>query len=581
MCYKIPDDQPNHTLCSHVSRVEASEKKLVTNADSKTYTCRASDMLSQFAENMTDAVFWMSDINNNQLIFVSPNYERIWGRSCSLLYANFYDWLEAIHTEDREQVRTIFCEQAHIGGYDQEYRIIRPDGEMRWIRDRGFPIKDESGEPYRIVGIAEDITDRKQAEVEKQLLLQREQAARADAEKANRLRDDFLAIISHELRTPLSPILGWTKLLMSGKLNAQQTTEALKTIERNTQAQVKLIEDLLDFSHILSGKIRLNICPVNLSSIISTAIEKVSQSAAINSIELITDMNPDVGQVSGDSTRLQQLIDNLLSNAIKFTPEGGKVIVQLSKVIETKKPSTQRNSISANNYPAYAQIKVCDTGKGISPEFLPQIFEYFRQEDSTITRKFNGLGLGLAIVRNLVELHNGTIQAESSGLGQGATFTVRLPLLAAEGNFADNCQSQPTNVSFNLSGIKILVVDDDTDSLELVAFVLKQCGAEVTAVSDGLSGLQAIPQLKPNVLISDIGMPQMNGYELVREIRTWPPEQGGEIPAIALSAYTEEFEQQQALAVGFQMYISKPVAPEALTTAVGQVLGLVTESKYL
>ncbi|MBD2570679.1 ATP-binding protein [Anabaena lutea] len=530
MCNKIPRNTPNHTLCSYVSRVEVSEKKLVKNADSKTYTCNASDMLRQFAENITDAVFWMSDIQNHQLLYVSPTYERIWGRSCSLLYANFYDWLEAIHTEDREQVRTIFCEQAHIGGYDQEYRIIRPDGEMRWIRDRGFPIKDESGEPYRVVGIAEDITNRKQAEVEKQLLLQREQVEGADAEKANRLRDDFFAIISHELRTPLSPILGWTKLLMSGKLNGEQTTEALKSIERNTQAQVKLIEDLLDVSRILHGKIRLNICPVNLSSIISTAIEKVRQSTAINSIQLITDIDPDVGQVSGDLTRLQQLIDHLLSNAIKFTPEGGRVIVELSKVIETKKPLTERNSISATDYPAYAQIKISDTGKGISPEFLPQIFEYFRQEDSTITRKFNGLGLGLAIVRNLVELHNGTVEAESSGVGHGATFTVRLPLLAADGNFPDTCQSQPTNVSFNLSGMKILVVDDDTDSRDFVAFVLKQSGAEVTAVSDALSGLQAIPQLKPNVLISDIGMPHMNGYELVREIRTWTLEQGEKFP---------------------------------------------------
>ncbi len=564
--------------CSHASKVEVLEEKLITNADGKTDTCRASDMLSQFAENITDAVFWMSDITNNQLIYVSPTYERIWGRSCSLLYANFYDWLEAIHTEDREQVRTIFCEQAHIGGYDQEYRIIHPDGEMRWIRDRKFPIKDQSGELYRVLGIAEDITDRKQAEVEKQLLRQREQVARAEAERVNRLRDDFLAIISHELRTPLSPILGWTKLLMSGKLNAKQTTEALKIIERNTQAQVKLIEDLLDFSRILHRKIRLNICPVNLSSVISTAIEKVSQSAAMKSIQLITDIDPNVGQVSGDSTRLQQLIYHLLSNAIKFTPDRGRVIVKLSKVIETEQPSTEQNSISSTHYPAYAQITVSDTGKGISPEFLPRIFEYFRQEDSTITRKFNGLGLGLAIVRNLVELHNGTVQAESSGLGHGATFTVRLPLLAADGNFADTCQSKPTNVSFNLSGIKILVVDDDTDSLDLLAFVLKQCGAEVTAVSDGLSGLQAIPQLKPNVLISDIGMPQMDGYELVREIRTWPPEQGGQIPAIALSAYTEEFEQQQALVAGFQMHISKPVEPEALTTAVGQVLGIATET---
>ncbi|MBD2296501.1 PAS domain-containing sensor histidine kinase [Anabaena sphaerica FACHB-251] len=447
MCYKIPDYAQNHTLCSHAAKVEVLEEKLITNADGKTDTCHASDMLSQFAENITDAVFWMSDIKNNQLIYVSPNYESIWGRSCSLLYANFYDWLEGIHTEDREQVRTIFCEQAHIGGYDQEYRIIRPDGEMRWIRDRGFPIKDQSGEPYRVVGIAEDITDRKQAEVEKQLLLQREQVARAEAERANRLRDDFLAIISHELRTPLSPILAWTKLLMSGKLNAQQSTEALKTIERNTQAQVKLIEDLLDVSSILHRKIRLNICPVNLSSIVSAAIEKVSHSADMKSIQLITDIDPNLVQVRGDSTRLQQLIDNLLSNAIKFTPEGGRVIVQLSKVIETEQPLTEQNSISATDYPAYAQIKVSDTGKGISPEFLPQIFEYFRQEDSTISRKFNGLGLGLAIVRNLVELHNGTIQAESSGLDQGATFTVRLPLVATDGNLADTCQSQPTNVS--------------------------------------------------------------------------------------------------------------------------------------
>ncbi|MBW4565080.1 MAG: PAS domain-containing sensor histidine kinase [Mojavia pulchra JT2-VF2] len=505
----------------------------------------------QLAENITEAVFWISDHrkSESQIIYVSPAYERIWGRSCSSLYVNFQEWLDAIHPEDQQRVKTLFVEQALAGRYDEEYRIFDADGKQRWIRDRGFPIGKQSGNPYRVVGLAQDITERKQAEEklrqnearfrgvvesdligiffwnvegqitdandtfvqmlgysraqmqsgqlycceitppeyqeldinqlaalqtlgscapyekefirqdgsripiligctflpgfnnqgvafvldisdrkrweqEREAILVREQAARVQAEQANRIKDEFLGIISHELRNPLNPIIGWAELLQRGKLNQQSTAEGVKIIERNAKALMQLIEDLLDVSSILRGKISLNISSVNLKSTVQTVIETVRLAAEVKSIQLITDIDPDVGLVLGDATRLQQIVWNVLFNAIKFTTVGGKVLVRLSKVIETENLQEQ--------HPAYAQIIVSDTGIGISPEFLPHIFEYFRQENSTTTRTFGGLGLGLAIVRNLVELHGGTIQAQSQGVEQGATFTVRLPLMTPD-----------------------------------------------------------------------------------------------------------------------------------------------------
>ena len=394
--------------------------------------------------------------------------------------------------------------------------------------------------------------ERDQVEQEREKLLQREQTARKEAETANRIKDEFLAVLSHELRSPLNPILGWSRLLQSGKLDETRTKQALATIERNAKLQSELIEDLLDVSRILQGKLSLTVSPVDLAPTIKAAIETVRLAAEAKSIKLEIRLAPKVGLISGDSTRLQQVVWNLLSNAVKFTSAGGQLTVHLAQV----------------NY--QAQIIVSDTGKGISPSFLPYVFDYFRQEDGAITRKFGGLGLGLAIVRHLVELHGGTIRADSPGEGLGATFTVTLPLMPAQPTIDQNPQLPET--SLDLKGVQVLIVDDDTDTRDYVAFLLEQAGATVMTVVSAREAMKALTQFKPNILLSDIGMPDVNGYMLLRQVRALSPEQGGTIPAIALTAYAGELDQKQALAAGFQQHIAKPVEPDQLVKLIADLL---------
>jgi signal transduction histidine kinase len=397
--------------------------------------------------------------------------------------------------------------------------------------------------------------------VENTRLYQAQQLARTQAESANRIKDEFLAVLSHELRSPLNPILGWTRLLRSRKLDEKATAHALATIERNAKLQTQLIEDLLDVSRILQGKLSLNVCPVNLPSIIKAAMETVRLAAEAKSIEIQMRFEPGIGQVSGDSTRLQQVVWNLLSNAVKFTPIGGQIEITLEQIVSE------------------AQIQVSDTGKGISPDFLPHVFEYFRQADSTTTRKFGGLGLGLAIVRQLVELHGGTVAVDSPGEGQGAIFTVRLPLRRESA--APNDETATTNScttvsdTLPLANIRVLVVDDEADSRDFLAFVLEQAGAEVTAAASASVALQILSQSKPDILLSDIGMPEMDGYMFMRQVRSLESEQENNIPAIALTAYAGEMNQQQALAAGFQRHITKPVAPETLVQEIQNMVSCI------
>ncbi|MEA5602154.1 AAA family ATPase [Nostoc sp. UHCC 0252] len=388
-------------------------------------------------------------------------------------------------------------------------------------------------------------------------LYEAELTARNAAESANRIKDEFLAVLSHELRTPLNPILGWTKLMRSRKLDQATSDRALETIERNAKLQTQLIEDLLDVSRILQGKLSLNFGPINLISVIEAAIETVRLSAQAKSIEIQAIFESGVGAVLGDANRLQQIIWNILSNAIKFTPSKGQVKIKLEQV------------------GSQVQICVTDTGKGITPEFLPYVFDYFRQADGATTRQFGGLGLGLAIVRHLVELHGGTVQAESLGEEQGATFTVRLPCLQNESKGIKdkiNTSSLLPDQSLPLADLEILVVDDDADMREFLPFMLEQYGATVTSVASAIAALTALSQSQPNLIISDIGMPEMDGYMLMRQIRSLEPEQGGTIPAIALTAYAGEMDYQQAIAVGFQQHISKPVDPEELVKAIGSLI---------
>ncbi|MBW4507642.1 MAG: PAS domain S-box protein [Scytonematopsis contorta HA4267-MV1] len=461
-----------------------------------------------------------------------------------------WGWKPILHPDDLQRCLDVWNESISTGKpYQIEYRFLRAsDRQYRWHLGRAFPLRNEKGEIVKWFGSNTDIDDKKRTEENLRNALKQAQAAREEAERANRIKDEFLAVLSHELRTPLNPILGWAKLLKDGRLNAKKAAEALNIIERNAKLQVELIEDLLDVSRILRGKLVLNISTIEIESIVTQALDTIRLAAETRAIKIQTIFEADVGQVTGDPARLQQIVWNLLSNAVKFTPNGGRVEISLKR-------------IDSN-----AQIRVSDTGKGISSKFLPSIFDYFSQEDGTITRQFGGLGLGLPIVRNLVELHGGTIEVNSPGVGKGATFTVMLPL--AINNTKTMGDNQQEDASLDLSGIRILVVDDDPDSREFISFALEMYGAEVTTASSVSEALQTLGELKPDVLVSDIGMPQMDGYEFLRQIRKWTAEQGGLIPAIALTAYAGEFDQRQAVAAGFQMHISKPVEPDALAAAI-------------
>jgi len=410
--------------------------------------------------------------------------------------------------------------------------------------------------------IARDITERKRAEEERERLLMREQEARREAEEASRLKDEFLATVSHELRTPLTAIIGWSSLLRSGRLDDITSANALETIVRNGKAQSQLIEDLMDVSRVITGKLRLDVHPVKLISVIETAVDAVRLAADAKGIRLQTLLDPSAGPISGDSARLQQMIWNLLSNAIKFTPKGGRVQLRLERV----------NS--------HIEIVVSDTGQGISPEFLPYVFDRFRQADAATTRRHGGLGLGLAIVRHLVELHGGTVHVDSPGEGQGATFTVSLPLMIVHRAPGKEERRHPKVESAGdmecppeLDGLCVLVVDDELDARELLSVVLTQCGAKVTTAASVPDALAALEESRPDVIVSDIGMPEEDGYSFIRKVRALHDTRGGRIPAAALTAYAGAEDRKRALLAGFQLHIPKPVDPTELIAVVATLAG--------
>ncbi|MBD1867538.1 response regulator [Cyanobacteria bacterium FACHB-471] len=410
------------------------------------------------------------------------------------------------------------------------------------------------------------------------------------SQETNRIKDEFLATLSHELRSPLNPILGWSRLLQTKRFDEATLTRALQTIERNAKLQTHLIEDLLDISRIIQGKLTLKVSPVDLISIVEAAIDTMRPAAEAKSIPLKVLLEPSAPstgtaiepdwrtvdadpvharfQTMGDPNRLQQIIWNLLSNAIKFTPQGGQVEIRLSLVEPETSPE---NGLSkASVHAQYAEIAVSDTGKGIKPEFLPFIFDYFRQADASITRVYGGLGLGLAIVRHLTELHGGTICAESLGEGQGATFTIRLPLLVAQ---PDAQERSSSGSAINLKGIQAVVVDDEVDTREIITLILEGYGTHVIATASVSEALEAVEQFNPDILVSDIGMPLEDGYALIRKVRELEPDRGGMIPAIALTAYARLEDQHQSLTAGFQLHVPKPVEPEKLAKAVADLVG--------
>nr|WP_322715493.1 response regulator [Nostoc sp. ChiQUE02]MDZ8228343.1 response regulator [Nostoc sp. ChiQUE02] len=537
--------------------------------------------------------------------YTNPRYQAI----CGLKAAESLEkrWLESVHPEDKERAISSWSAYIREGrDYSEEFRFQTAHGSIRWVQVRSSPMLSGQGDLLGYVGTLEDITERKQAEEVRAQVI-REQTARQEAEAANRMKDEFLAVLSHELRTPLTSMLGWSKILRAKKLDEKATSRALEAIERNATSQMQLIEDILDVSRIIRGQLRLNVSAVNLISVMEAALEAVRPLAEPKDIKLNTVLDTSIGSVYGDPARLQQIVWNLLTNAIKFTPKGGRVEVKLSRYfgfsISDFGVSAQSNDLElgadgknldssntdeSNNLKSkiqnskfqYAQIQVIDTGIGINSEFLPKVFERFRQADSTTTRSHNGLGLGLAIVRHLVELHKGIIFAQSLGTGQGATFTVRLPLLQdnrgrasreATGEISSPVASTP------LAGLRVLVVDDEADTRNFLSFMFEEYGAFATAVASVDEALAVLEQAKPDILISDIGMSEQDGYTLIRKLRSLEPEKGGHIPAIALTAYTREEDRLEALSAGFQQHLSKPIDPNKLIAAVANVLELPLE----
>ena len=406
-----------------------------------------------------------------------------------------------------------------------------------------------------------DITDRKHAEEERRLLLTSAQAARAEADTANRIKDEFLATVSHELRTPLTSILGWSQMLVSGQLNVQESKRAVETILRNARAQKEIIDDLLDISRIITGKLRLDLHSVELARMIEAVVEGMRPAADAKNIHLRTAIDPQIDPISGDPDRLQQIIWNLLSNAIKFTPEGGRVEVRLERS------------------DSQVEIAISDTGQGIDPELLLHVFDRFRQFDSSSRRRHGGLGLGLSIVRQLVELHGGTVTAESPGVGAGTTVKVMLPVTSVQHDL-NNMEktplpiiegNNPTESEPALNGVRIVVVDDEQDSRELMAAALTMRGAEVASFGSAIEALEEIERQPFDVLVSDIGMPEMDGYWLINKVRQLPPERGGGIPAAALTAYAGIEDRKRALVAGYQLHIPKPVEPAELTSVVARL----------
>jgi len=467
-----------------------------------------------------------------------------------------------IHDDDRENVRAaIEAAVAGRGLYDVEYRTVAGDGRQRWIRAKGRIYRGASGEPVRFDGVTLDISRQKQLEVEREALLAAERHARVEAERASRMKDEFLATLSHELRTPLSAILGWTHLLGRPNTAAVDVAKAAATIERNARAQARLIEELLDVSRITSGNLHLDIQPVSISAVFETVVSSLKPAADARSIRLRQHAD-DAGEVLADASRLQQIVWNLVANAIKFTPPGGQVL------------------LAAQRSESEVVLTVSDDGVGITAEFLPHVFERFRQAESSESRTHGGLGLGLAIVRQLVELHGGKVEASSAGVGRGATFSVRLPVHAVALPVVPTQSTKPAPMPVpaskpleaNLSGTRILVVDDEADGREMLTRMLQSWGAEVRAAGSADEAIEALNGETPDLMISDIGMPRVDGYELMRRIRAMQaPEQSG-LPAIALTAFARGEDAAKARQAGYGVHLPKPVDPTRLFSTIASVL---------
>ncbi|MFP5262340.1 MAG: ATP-binding protein [Blastocatellia bacterium] len=508
-------------------------------------------MIVNVLESITDSFLtldrdWrITDLNQRAASFFGKTREELLGQRVFELFP------QAVGGDIYKCYRQVMDE-----GTPMHFEAVSDAAAGHWFEAHLYPADGGVSAYFR------DITDRKRAEEEREQLLAREQEAREVAEEANRVKDDFLATLSHELRTPLNAILGWTELLGANRLDSALLDRAVEVITRNARAQAKLIEDILDVSRIVAGKFQIEMQAAELVPIIDNAIESVRPAADAKGVRLRQYIDPSIGVVSCDPVRLQQVIWNLLSNAIKFTPSGGQVEIKLERAGPT------------------AQITVTDTGEGISPEFLPYVFDRFRQSDSSYARQHSGLGLGLAIARHVTQLHGGEIEARSEGTGMGATFTVKLPLAEAGAGlvyfpqklYAGDRQSAARGEP-RLEGVQVLVVEDDQDTREALGIILGSEGASVKVAATVREAFKVLERWQPDVLVSDIGMPDEDGYALIEQLRSRAPEKGGRIPAIALTGYVGAKDGERALSAGYHIYLAKPTQLDDLIKAIASLAG--------
>jgi PAS domain S-box-containing protein len=467
-----------------------------------------------------------------------------------------------VHPEDRPHLEAALGTALESGTYEAEYRAIRPDGSVVWLTDRGQVISDAAGKPERMVGITRNVTSEREATRQREKLLLNARVARAEAEMANRAKDEFLAVLSHELRTPLNAVYGYARLLQARQLDQDGTARAVDAIVRNAHAQAQLIDELLDVSRVISGKLRLDVRSVDLKAVVEAAMDTVRPAADAKGVRIQAVLDPGAGPIAGDPDRLQQVVWNLLINAVKFTPQDGRVQVHLQRV----------NS--------HVEVVVSDTGEGIAPAVLPFIFDRFRQGDSSLTRRHGGLGLGLALVKHLVELHGGKVSAESEGIGRGATFIVELPLSIARLPSEGTLLPPPAGglglvalTGVRLDGVRVVVVDDERDAVALMSAILTSVGAEVRGCASASEALAAVREWRPDVLVSDIEMPGEDGYSLIQKLRADDAEHGARTPAVALTAHSRREDRVRALTAGYNMHVAKPVDPGELTTVIASLAG--------
>ncbi|MEL6321200.1 MAG: response regulator [Cyanobacteria bacterium J06626_14] len=490
-------------------------------------------------------------LNREQRIMTwNPAAEQIYGWSSERVVERFLPFVPQREQAafDRYFTQALQNQKA----LNQECQHRQQNGDLIDINLSLAPLYDADGYVYGAVMTAVDITVRKQIETQRLSLLKQETSARAAAESANRIKDEFLAVLSHELRTPLNSIVGWIKLIKKGNLKPSVLQKALDTIERNAVVQARLIEDLLDLSRIIRGQVRLTVVPVAMAALIRTTVDTLRPAIEAKSIRISLELATDIDRILADPNRFQQILWNLLSNAIKFTPASGSVTVKL-ELIDT-----------------CLQLQVIDSGIGMTADFLPHVFEFFRQADGSATRSQGGLGLGLAITRRLIELHGGTIEVDSPGLDQGTTFTVRLPMQTDQTKAQIDQTSCPNHP--DLLNVKALIVDDETDSRELLMIVLEQQGAEVESAESTQTALNLLERFQPDVIISDIGMPRRDGYDFLRTVRSLPDQRLCNVPAIALTAYAREEDRQQAIAAGYQKHVAKPFDIAEIVSIVHQLV---------